>query len=109
MRAAPVTGSRPVRRRGLAACLAALLGLVPGSLGAVEPKADDAHEVRVEDWRLTLQARQALVEDEALASYNLGVHVKAGVASVWGSVPSTAILQRATEKIRQVPGIHEVN
>jgi osmotically-inducible protein OsmY len=60
------------------------------------------------DCRLTVFARQALQQDRALASVNVGVTVQANVATLWGPIPSAALARRAEEVLRQVPGIAEV-
>lgn len=73
----------------------ALLGAAPGA-------ADDA---ALRDCRLAVRARQALFQDDALAPLNLGVSVRAGVAVVWGKVPSAGLGRRAEDKIRKIPGI----
>lgn len=57
---------------------------------------------------LVLAARQALIKDDKLASLNLGVSVKDGVATVWGAVPDESTGRRAEERLRSVPGIHTV-
>lgn len=61
------------------------------------------------DCRLTLRARQAIQNDPALSGItHLGVSVRAGVASLFGSVASPEAARRAEMLIRQVPGIVEV-
>jgi osmotically-inducible protein OsmY len=57
------------------------------------------------DWQLTLRARQALLQDERLAGYNLGVSVRDRVAILWGPVPSLDLAHRAEERLRAVPGL----
>jgi hypothetical protein len=60
------------------------------------------------DIRLTVHARRALAEDKTLARLNLGVKVRAGVATLRGPVPSADHIRRAVRTLEQVPGIHEV-
>ncbi len=58
---------------------------------------------------MTLRARQAVQNDAALAGItHLGVSVRSGVASLWGSVSSPEAARRAEMLVRQVPGILEV-
>ena len=60
------------------------------------------------DSQFTLYARQAIMQDEELSRFNLGVTVRTGVAILWGSVPNAAMARRATERVRQVPGLIDV-
>ncbi|HEV2948812.1 MAG TPA: BON domain-containing protein, partial [Gemmataceae bacterium] len=61
-----------------------------------------------EDCQLALFARDRLLGDEVLGPLNLGVTVRAGVATLWGTVPSPALAHRAQERIRTVPGLAQV-
>ncbi len=61
-----------------------------------------------EDCQLALFARDRLLGDEVLAPLNLGVTVRAGVATLWGTIPSPALAHRAQERIRTVPGLAQV-
>jgi hypothetical protein len=61
-----------------------------------------------EDCQLALFARDRLLGDEVLGPLNLGVTVRAGVATLWGTVPSPALAHRAQERIRTVPGLVQV-
>lgn len=60
------------------------------------------------DCRMTSRARLALDGDVQLAALNLGVSVHDEVASVWGSVPSTALADRAVNCLKRVPGVIRV-
>ena len=71
---------------------AALLVLLAGSGTAA---ADDGV---LRDCTLTVRARQALLQDSTLAPLNLGVTVRAGVATLWGETPSAWVGRRAEEK-----------
>jgi len=75
-------------------------------LGSGMVAADDA---ALRDCVLAARARQALVQDSALAPLNLGVSVRTGVATIWGQVPSAGLGRRAEDKIRKVAGIREVH
>lgn len=61
-----------------------------------------------DDYRLSLQARQAVLGDSALEPFSLGVSVKRRIAMVWGAVPDKKLAERALDRIRKVPGIAEV-
>jgi hypothetical protein len=80
-------------------------------LAAVEPAPARSERLQslAADSRLTLFARQALQQDRALAPFNLGVSVRANVATLWGPIPSAALSRRAEEVLRQVPGIAAVH
>jgi osmotically-inducible protein OsmY len=60
------------------------------------------------DCRLTSRARMALDNDVQLGTLSLGVSVRDEVASVWGSVPSTALADRAVNCLKRVPGVARV-
>jgi len=49
-----------------------------------------------------------LSEDAQLAPRNLGVTIRDSVITLWGSAPSEAAARRATEALRQLPGVVEV-
>jgi hypothetical protein len=60
------------------------------------------------DCQFALFARDSLLQDQTLAPFNVGVTVRSGVATLWGTVPSPAIARRAEERIRLVPGLAQV-
>lgn len=60
------------------------------------------------DVQRTIHARKALHEDEVLAPLNLSVHVRDGVAVVWGPIPSMDHVRRAIAKLEKVPGVNVV-
>jgi hypothetical protein len=62
----------------------------------------------LQDLRLSLNARRALLQDRGLAPLNLSVQVRQGVATVWGPVPSEALANRALNLVRGVEGIDRV-
>src|SRR5262245_41730962 len=68
----------------------------------------DDFQLTEEDCQLALFARDKLLADEVLGPLNLGVTVRAGVATLWGTVPSPALAHRAQERIRGVPGLAQV-
>lgn len=61
------------------------------------------------ETRLTLKARQALSEDSLLAHYNIGVIVRGEVATLQGTLPSTALALRAQERVRGLQLFKEVH
>ncbi len=54
------------------------------------------------DFLQTIQARKALLDDPQLARLNLGIQVQAGVAKLWGPVPTLELSQRAEQKLRSL-------
>ena len=60
------------------------------------------------DCVLTVRVRQVLIQEPALAPLNLGVSVRQGVATLYGSVPSAALAKLAREKVARVQGVLEV-
>jgi len=60
------------------------------------------------ETRLTLKARQALSEDSLLAPYNIGVIVHGEVATLQGTLPTTALALRAQERVRSLQLFKEV-
>jgi osmotically-inducible protein OsmY len=58
--------------------------------------------------RMASLARQALDNDTQLGALNLGVSVRDQVASVWGTVPSPAVAERAVTCLGRVPGVARV-
>jgi hypothetical protein len=52
------------------------------------------------DLMQTVQARRELAEDPALASLNLGVEVKGGIAILWGPVPNVEAAFRAEARLK---------
>jgi hypothetical protein len=61
-----------------------------------------------EDRQLAVFAREALLQDGILGPLNLGVTVRSGVATLWGTVPTIALARRADERVRSVPGLAQV-
>jgi osmotically-inducible protein OsmY len=57
------------------------------------------------DCMLSLSIRQILQQDEGLMDFNLGVSVRAGVATLWGAVPSADLSRRAEGLVRQIPHV----
>jgi BON domain-containing protein len=60
------------------------------------------------DCQLALFAREALLRDQVLGPFNLGVTVHSGTAILWGAVPNVALSRRAEEKVRNVLGVAQV-
>jgi BON domain-containing protein len=99
----------------LAMCLLIFLTLQPTSAADTSlqslPKSDgpgDNFPLTEENCQLALFARDKLLADEVLAPLNLGVTVRGGVATLWGTVPSPALAHRAQERIRGVAGLAQI-
>jgi osmotically-inducible protein OsmY len=60
------------------------------------------------DLELSLRARNALREDAALATQDLGVSVRNRVAILWGDVASREVAQRAEARLQQVLGLNGI-
>lgn len=61
-----------------------------------------------DDWAVALRARQALHADARLADCNLGVSVRAGVATLWGPVPDAALARDAVARLNLIAGVRSV-
>src|SRR5262245_17761754 len=60
------------------------------------------------DVMLTYQARHFLDQDEVLANHNIGVKVRDGVATLFGNLPSSDLIQRAENRLRAMKGLRQV-
>jgi osmotically-inducible protein OsmY len=89
----------------LVAC--ALFLAVPAPAAAPAPR-NAISATALADCRLTVRARQALLQDRLLAPLNLGVSVRTNVATLWGRVPSRMVSERAAECLRRVSGVADV-
>ena len=58
--------------------------------------------------RITSRARQALDNDAQLGALSLGVSIRNETATVWGSVPSASLGERAVLCLSRVPGVARV-
>jgi hypothetical protein len=98
----PDAGASGWRRLALLAALA-----LPLAAGAAEPPPlpPTARSPR-RDLELTIRARRALQSDPALA--HVGVGVRDGVATLWGTLPSAADVRRAVQALEAVPGLPAV-
>jgi hypothetical protein len=102
------TGLRGARPRW-ALALAALCLVVPAPAaesGTGRPPAAALSLIR--DMRLAYHARRALAADRELATLNLSVKVRDGVATLWGPVRSAEQGRRALRTVGQVDGILRV-
>lgn len=72
-------------------CVFFLVAVVADAASAAEPLG--AQNFR-NLWQ-TVQARKALADDPLLAHLNLGVHVKDGIAILWGPAPTVELAFRA--------------
>ena len=75
----------------------------PISAGPVRKAGDPSR-----DLRQTTQARTLLLQDPALAEYNIGVIVQDRVAILWGPVPSAEVAFRAELCLRAMLELTEV-
>lgn len=98
------TWFRRLELRVGAVCFCAALFMVP----ILAPGATSSDKPAGQNCRLTLLARQALLQDAVLAPLNLGVSVKDHVATLWGPVPYGDLKRRAENRVLSVQGIAEV-
>jgi osmotically-inducible protein OsmY len=91
----------------VAASFAGLLALALLPLRAADPRSPSA-DYPNPDTQLTFKARGALRDADGLTFLNLGVRIHRGVATLWGSVPTAELAQRAVETVRLVPGVTTV-
>lgn len=80
--------------------------LLAGAASAAPPLGAEHLEMDVEQ---TMLCRRALAEDPVLAPLNLGVRVRAGVATLWGPAPSSAVSRRAEECLRTLIELVDVS
>lgn len=92
---------------GLRACAAALAFAAPAPADppAWVPNPPQPEERAVHDLQLTLRARNALLQDPALARQQVGVSVHNRVATLWGRVATWALARRAEACLHQVFGL----
>src|SRR5438132_1579912 len=76
--------------------------------GPVQTHPAPAAEGIPRDTELTIAARRTIAQDRALAGVNVGVSVRQNVATLWGSIPSPALAQRAVAAVQRVPGVRSV-
>jgi len=117
------SGSQASRFRwwsALRTCFGAVLGLwtcgwLLAFLPASSSKASDppawvpSHSRQtddtIRDLELTLRARKALLKEDALATQNVGVSVRSGVATLWGIVSRKELGQHAEKSLQSVIGL----
>jgi hypothetical protein len=104
MLAAPLGRQCPL----LFVCLyVAQFAFLGGVAGAPPPLPHDPASVSA-DTRLTFLVRRALLDDETLAPFNIGVQVREGTATLIGRVPTKDLSEKAETCARQVPGVRGV-
>lgn len=91
----------------LVPCVGPLPALAGDDANWAPATKDPADQARL-DLQLTLQARKALGADDALARYNLGVHVSNRTATLWGTVPTAKIAAQAERCLQGVLGLNTV-
>jgi osmotically-inducible protein OsmY len=107
-------GALVPRRRLLAALLfliplgTSLLTALVAAEGDEPPPQPQATTPSIRDVEVTIRAREALGKDRELAPLNLGVKVRRGEATLWGPVPSAALIRRATQVLENVRGVYKV-
>jgi osmotically-inducible protein OsmY len=96
--------------------LAALLALgitltqeTGAASGVMPSRPFDPASPAAADCRLAILVRQALSRDQSLAVLNIGVSVRHGVATLWGTVSCPWQAERAAAIAGQVPGIAAVH
>src|SRR5437867_2453931 len=96
---APGGGLRRALAVGLLVGLPFLQAERPGKADEAEPgpALEDSPEFLGDDARLCWLARRAFLQDEVLAPLNLGVRIRQGVATLWGSAPTEDVVRRALE------------
>jgi hypothetical protein len=88
----------------LLASLIVLVGLTDSARAAAPPPPFDIRDVEI-----TLYARRAMLQDPDLAKLNLGVSVHYGQATLWGTVQSWEIAERALQVLEKVKGVYGVH
>jgi hypothetical protein len=100
----PIRLGRTLARLAAAGlCAAALAALAPA-----DPPSAATSKDGYRDLQLTVHVRRALREEEGLASLNVGVRVRDGVAILWGPVPSAEAIAKALARVEKVQGIFGV-
>ena len=87
--------------------------LAPGAAVAAEITPDVAptfpsSSPSTRDMQVLLRVRRALRTDDVLASHNVGVSVRDGVATLWGPLPSGDYIRRAQAAVGDVRGVRSV-
>jgi osmotically-inducible protein OsmY len=95
--APPRRSARPLR------VSLAVLSLTLSSLAGVL-----AGEQSSQDLELAVKARQCLADAGSDASSSVGVSVRDGVVSLWGTVASPRASRQLAELVKQVPGVQGV-
>jgi hypothetical protein len=75
---------------------------------AMPPAPEAAPTQDTAETELAICVRRALVQEETLASINIGVTVHGGAVTLWGPIPSAELARQAVAKARQVAGVREV-
>jgi hypothetical protein len=85
-----------------------LLSTLPAAERDTSPSQATDSPSSLHELEGTIRARAALSSDPELASLNLGVKVRKGVATLWGPIPSEELIRRAIRTLEKVRGIYEV-
>jgi osmotically-inducible protein OsmY len=96
------------------ACLLAFtLSFAPEAARAMETGPDITPNLSpssptTRDMQIVLRVRRALMKDEMLATQNVGVIVRDGVATLWGPLTSADEIRRALKTAGEVRGVQSV-
>jgi osmotically-inducible protein OsmY len=88
-------------RIGLCAGLFVVAVLTLGANSLAADPSDGAYR----DLQLMVHARKALREQDSLARLTIGIRVRDGIATVWGSVPAADLIPKAVKQVESVQGI----
>lgn len=91
--------------------LASLLGCAVASEPVPGQRPDDASEsvsARENDEIITARVREAILQEPALQSENIGVETSDGLVRLTGAVSSIIVMEKAVEVAGKVPGVKAV-
>jgi hypothetical protein len=110
----PVRAPLLPRVRRCLLLLAAAAGLILPPLAVLGDPSPEAKETSVpppplvRDMKLTIHVRRVLAADPDVAACNLTIHVRDGVVTLQGAIPSPEIGGRAEKLATKVPGVEKV-
>lgn len=103
----PAHPRRAIARLARVALCAGALVVTAADPPADGPPAASSREA-YRDLQLSVHARRSLHDDAALSELNIGVHVRDGVATLWGPVPAADLIPKAVKRVEAVQGIFSV-
>lgn len=108
MNSSKLTGTRLAAARAFPGRMLTVLVLLSGLfLGHGLARGEGGGEFG-HDLMLTVVARKAMFDDRELGPLNLGVRVHHRVATLWGTVPSPVLAQRAVQTLKRLPELVQV-